>query len=259
MLFDEWWQDLRLAWRGLCRARRFTGVAVLTLAVGIAGTTVMFALIEGVLLRPLPVREQDRLLVAWKELRSAGVQHWPFRVRDIDALSKESQTLERVAGIDYNGALSLVAVENGSAGYLSAAAVTGDFFGVLGVQPILGRAINRADDVSGAENVLMITYRLWQRRYGAARDVIGRRLMVRERPFTVVGVMPADVEYAIAPSTRMRRMRAIELMRFRMLVSGRCHPRGLNGFGLDCPRQRSREAESFGSIDWDLGRRPSGQ
>jgi putative ABC transport system permease protein len=195
MIFEEWWQDLRLAWRGLCRARGFTGAAVLTLAVGIAGTTVMFALIEGVLLRPLPVLEQDRLLVAWKELRSAGVQHWPFRVREIDALSKESQTLERVAGVDYNGALSLVAVENGSASYLSAAAVTGDFFGVLGVEPIFGRAINRYDDLSGAENVLMITYRLWQRRYGGARDVIGRRVMVRERPFTVVGVMPADVEY----------------------------------------------------------------
>jgi putative ABC transport system permease protein len=195
MIFEEWWRDLRLAWRGLCRARGFTGAAVLTLAIGIAGTTVMFALIEGVLLRPLPVREQDRLLVAWKELRSAGVQHWPFRVRDIDALSKESQTLERVAGVGYNGAGSFVAVENGSASYISGAAVTGDFFGVLGVEPIVGRAMNRTDDVTGAENVLVITHRLWQGRYGGARDVIGRRVMVGERPFTVVGVMPPDVEY----------------------------------------------------------------
>ena len=110
MIFEPWWQDLRLAWRGLSRARGFTSAAVLTLAIGIAGTTVMFALIEGVLLRPLPVRYQDRLLVAWKELRSAGVRHWPFRVRDIAALSRDSQILERVAGVDYNGALSLVAV-----------------------------------------------------------------------------------------------------------------------------------------------------
>jgi predicted permease len=195
MMFEPWWQDLRLAWRGLCRARGFTGAAVLTLAIGIAGTTVMFALIEGVLLRPLPVRDQDRLLVAWKERRSAGVRHWPFRVRDIDALSRESQILERVAGVSYNGATSLVAVENGSVSYISGAAVTGDFFSVLGAEPMVGRAMNSADDVTGAENVLVITHRLWQRRYGGARDVIGRRVIVGERPFTVVGVMPPDVEY----------------------------------------------------------------
>ena len=71
-------QDLRLACRGLWRAKAFTVAAVLTLALGIAGTTVMFALIQGVLLRPLPVLEQDRLIVAWKEVRTSGSAHYPF-------------------------------------------------------------------------------------------------------------------------------------------------------------------------------------
>jgi hypothetical protein len=70
MQFEQSWQDLRLAWRGLARARGFTLAAVLTLAAGIAGATTMFALVEGVLLRPLPVREQDRLILAWQELRT---------------------------------------------------------------------------------------------------------------------------------------------------------------------------------------------
>lgn len=194
VLFEQWGQDLRLAWRGLGRARGFTGAAVLTLAVGIAGTTAMFALIQGVLLRPLPVPRQDRLLVAWKALPAAGFAHWPFRAPDIEVISKESRVLESVAGVSYYDPSPFAVVENGFASNLSGAAVAGDFFRVIGVQPILGRALNRADDVMGAENVLVITHGLWQRRYGGSRDVIGRRVIVSERPFTIVGVMPPDVE-----------------------------------------------------------------
>jgi putative ABC transport system permease protein len=197
MIFEPWWQDLRLAWVGLRRARGFTGAAVLTLAVGIAGTTAMFALIQGVLLRPLPVREQDRLLVAWRQLRSTGSTgstHWPFRAHDIDVISQESRVLESVAGVSYYGAWPLVAAEKGFTSDISGAAVAGDFFRVLGVDPILGRALRRADGVVGAENVLVITHGLWQRRYGGSRDVIGRRVLANERPFTIVGVMPPGVE-----------------------------------------------------------------
>ena len=194
MIFDQWGHDLRLAWRGLLRARAFTGAAVLTLAVGSAGTTAMFALIQGVLLRPLPVRQQDRLVVAWKDLGSTGAAHWPFRAPEIDVISRESRVLESVAGISYYDPSPFATVENGLASSISGAAVAGDFFRVIGVPPILGRVLNRADNVMGAESVLVITRGLWQRRYGGSRDVIGRRLMVSERPFTIVGVMPPDVE-----------------------------------------------------------------
>jgi predicted permease len=195
MVFEPWWQDLRLAWRGLCRARGFTASAVLTLAAGIAGTTVMFALVEGVLLRRLPVRAQDRLLVAWVERREAGAPHWPLPVREVEVIGGESKTLERVAGVDHTGAGAVVAVENGSAHYIRSTSVTGDFFRVLDIRPVLGRTLDRADDLTGAENVLVISYGLWQRRYGGSRDVIGRRLMLRDQQFTVVGVMPPDMEY----------------------------------------------------------------
>ena len=70
--------DVRLAWRGLRRAKAFTAAAVVTLAVGMAGVTAMFALIEGVLLRPLPMPEPDRLVTVWKEFRATGSTHWPF-------------------------------------------------------------------------------------------------------------------------------------------------------------------------------------
>jgi putative ABC transport system permease protein len=195
MFFEQCWQDLRLSWVGLRRARAFTCAVVLTLAVGIGGSTAMFALIQGVLLRPLPVPKQDRLIFAWKALPSAGSAHWPFRAPDIDVIRRESRVLESVAGVSYYDHPSPFAVvEKGFASNITAAAVAGDFTRVLGVEPILGRALNREDNAVGAENVLVITHALWQRRYGGSRDVIGRRLSVSERPFVIVGVMPPNVE-----------------------------------------------------------------
>ena len=90
----------------------------------------MFTLIEGVLLRPLPVRQQDRLLVAWKALPSRGLAHFPFRVHEMDAIRRESQLLEDVAALGYNGSGPSVAAESGAASYISTASVTGDFFRV---------------------------------------------------------------------------------------------------------------------------------
>ena len=192
---EQWWHDLRQAGRGLWRSRAFSAAAVLTLALGIAGTTVMFTLVEGVLLRPLPVRDQRSLLVAWKENPAAAVAHWPFDARQLDALSRDGRALEKVAGASYYGAGSGVVFENGSASYLRGAAVTGAFFEVLGVGPELGRALSPADDRTGAQNVLVITHALWQRRYGGSRDVLGRRLQIGDQSFTIVGVMPPDIGY----------------------------------------------------------------
>jgi len=120
-MFEEMWQDLRLAWRGLRRAKAFTAAAVLSLATGIAGISLTFALVNGVLLRPLPVRDQDRLLVAWTELRSTGANHWPFRVREIEVVRDSSRLLEDVAGVSYNGTGRLVALENDAASYMNVA------------------------------------------------------------------------------------------------------------------------------------------
>ena len=194
MAFDEWRDDLRLAARNLLRARGFAGTAVLTLALGISGASIMFALIEGVLLRPLPVREQDRLILAWKELRATGFAHYPFRAGEIDVIEDESLVLESVAGVSYYDPSPFGAVEAGFASPINGAAVTSGFFRVLGAPPILGRTLEDGDDTSGAPGVLVITHGLWQRRYGGAPDVIGRRLVVRERPFTIVGVMPKGIE-----------------------------------------------------------------
>ena len=194
MILESLTQDFRFASRGLWRAKAFTGAAVLTLALGVAGTTVMFALIQGVLLRPLPVHQQDRLIVAWKEGRTSGSARYPFGNTEIESLADASQLLEMAAGVTRNGVGSVV-TDSGVSSYANVGLVTGGFFDVLGVQPILGRMLTLADEKEGAENVIVVSSGFWQRRYGGSHEVLGRRLAVDEQPCTIVGVMPPDLDY----------------------------------------------------------------
>ena len=195
MLLERWRHDLYQAARSLLRAPAFTGAAVATMALGMGGTTVMFALIQGVLLRPMPVRDQDRLIVAWKAFPSGGFAHWPFQAGEIDTIGRESRLLEAVGGVGYGGATPEPVVEDGEASYVRSASVTGTFFATLGVEPVLGRALGPADDMPGAEKTLVITHGLWQGRYGGAGGAVGRRLSMGGQPFTIVGVMPPDFAY----------------------------------------------------------------
>jgi hypothetical protein len=121
--------DIQLAWRGLWRSRGFTGAAVAVLGVGIAGATAILALLHGVLLRPLPVRDQQRLIVAWKDLKASGYQHYPFGDRAISSVGERSRLLERVAGVTTNGVSQWVAVDDTAVSYIKGALVTGSFFG----------------------------------------------------------------------------------------------------------------------------------
>ena len=187
--------DIRLAWRALLRAKPFSAAAGLTLALGFTGTTVMFAMVEGVLLRRMPVRDEQRLIVAWKELRSSGFTHHPFGGDEIDAVRNASQLLEAVAGSWDNAGRDII-TEDGITTYVKTAAVTGGFFDVLGIGPVQGRALAPADDVEGAERVLVMSDALWTRRYGRSPEVIGRRVTLGEQRFTIVGVMP-DLDYPI--------------------------------------------------------------
>lgn len=188
-------QDVRLACRSLWRARTFTGTAAFTLALGIGATTVMFALVAGVLLRPLPVDDQDELIVVWKELPASSSVQYPYGSREIDAVSTASQLLERAAGVTRNGVSRTVMTDEGVSVYANVADVTGGFFDVLGVRPVLGRALTPDDDREGAEHVIALGSGFWHRRYGASREVIGRRVTLDDQSFRVVGVMPADFDY----------------------------------------------------------------
>ena len=189
-------RDLIFAARQIGRSKASSALVVLILAVGIAGTTAMFALIQGVLLRPLPMRDQAQLIVAWKELPAAGAfAQYPFGSADIDAAGREAGLLQAVAGVTANGATRAVLTDADGPAYATVSLVTGRFFEVLGLDAAIGRTFTADDDLDGAEPVLVISHRLWRSRYGAARDVVGRRVQLGEQPFTIVGVMPPDVDY----------------------------------------------------------------
>ena len=187
--------DLRGAFRSLAKTPSFALPCILILAVGLAGTIVMFALVQGVLLRQLPVLEKDRVIVAWKQYPLSGFTHAPFGDKDIDAVAKASRLLENVAGIGRHGAFQVPLIEDGRTQYINEALITGDFFEVLGVKPDLGRALNRADDVRGAETVVVISHALWERHYAGSLEVVGQRLQIGEARFTIVGVMPTGLDY----------------------------------------------------------------
>src|SRR5688572_12550773 len=125
MIFESLQDDVRLAWRGMRRAKGFSAAAILTLAMGIAGSTVMLALVQGVLLRQLPVRDEDEILVAWKELKASGYAHYPFGDDEIKDVERASRLLQTVAGVTANGFSAWVVIDDAGPGYVKGALVTG--------------------------------------------------------------------------------------------------------------------------------------
>jgi putative ABC transport system permease protein len=194
-LLDTVAQDVRYSVRLLWRAKAFTTAAVLTLALGIAATTVMLALIQGVLLRPLPVHEQDRLILSWRQAPTAGSAFYPFGDVEIEAVARESRLLESAAGVTRNGVARAVVSDGSASSYANVGLITGNFFEVLGAQALLGRRFTLADDRSSAEPVAVISHGYWQRYFGGVPDVVGRRIVINEQPCVIVGVMPPDLDY----------------------------------------------------------------
>jgi putative ABC transport system permease protein len=195
MTIGGWGHDLRQAVRGVGRAKTFYATAVLTLAVGMAGATVMFTLIRGILLRPLPVPDEDRLVVSWRIPPTGLAIHVPYRATDFETIARESQSFAAVAGVGYNGAFEQTWEDDARTLTMDTAVVMGGFFDVAGVTPLLGRGLTLDDDRSGAERTIVLSHAVWQRLFGGAADVIGRRLIARAQAYTIVGVMPPDFEF----------------------------------------------------------------
>ena len=195
MIFATLSHDVRFACRALWRAKAFTLAAVSMLSFGIAAAVTMFALVQGVLLRPLPVHEPDRLIVSWREARGSNSARYPFGNTEIESVGRASRLLASVAGVTRNGVGRAALEDGGEPDYVNVALVTGAFFDVLAVQPLLGRTLKPEDDREGAEHVVVLSRGLWQRRYGASPQVIGRRVRLDDQAFTIAGVIPSDLDF----------------------------------------------------------------
>jgi len=184
---DTLLQDLRYAARQLVRNRGFTIVAVLTLTLGIGANTAIFSVIRGVLLRPLPFPEPERLMLAVGVFgdRRAGVTAPDF----IDWRAG-SRTLDLAAMTTYNA--NLTGIDEPER--VTAARVTANYFTVLGVRPLLGRVFTPDEEPEGAPHVVMLTEGFWRNRLGADSSALGRTLTLDDVPYTIVGVMGAGAE-----------------------------------------------------------------
>ena len=180
--------DLRYAARVLRRSPSFTAIAILTLALGIGANTVMFSVVNAVLLRPLPYQEADRLAMLWtddpkRDIREEATSYPTF----LDWRS-QSRTFVDMAICSRGNPVILTGGDDLER--VMGEAVSANLFPLLGVTPILGRSFSH-DEEQLRERVVVLSYGLWQRRFGASGDAIDKTLEIDGQRFRVIGVMPA--------------------------------------------------------------------
>jgi predicted permease len=185
---EDFLQDFRYAVRTLWQKPAFAAVVLLTLALGSGATTVMFTVINGVLLKPLPYSEPDKLLVLQEKTEKATQfgNLWSMTYPNFLDVQRESRSLA-IAAWRYNGG---TVTEPGEAGYVDGFQISSELFSVLGVGVLHGRAFLPQEDQLGAAPVAIISYSLWQSRYGGRMAAIGMPLVFDEKTYTVVAITP---------------------------------------------------------------------
>jgi predicted permease len=181
-------QDARYAVRLLWRAPWFTAAAAFTLAIGIAVNTAMFAVVYGVLIRPLPYADAERLHVLFQTNPRVG----RTRVTPLDFVDLHAQLRSmRTAAVVGNG---FTFTGHGDPELAIGQLVSGEFFELLGVTPALGRTFGGAEEAA-SDDVIVLSHGLWRRRFGGDPNLVGRTITANNRPFTVVGVMGSDFSF----------------------------------------------------------------
>jgi putative ABC transport system permease protein len=188
----DFWNDLRYAIRLQRKNPGFTIVAVIALALGIGANTAIFSVVNTVLLRPLPYKDPERLVMVWEEATKAGYpQDTPTAANFID-WRDQNQTFEGMAAITDE---SFNLTGSGEPERLEGQRVSTSLFPLLGVEPQVGRVFTAAEDQPGSERVVLLSYGLWQRRFGGDPGIVGKTLQLNGASYTVVGVMPARFQF----------------------------------------------------------------
>ena len=199
---ETFWQDARYGLRMLGKSPGFTAVAIFTLALGIGANTAIFSLIDAVMLRSLPVRDPQRLMVfKWKAHsdpkyhsyssfgdcgRSGNGVGCSFSVPLFEAMRQQATVFSGLTAVA--GPMQVVVSGNGAATMGRGEIVSGDFFSTLGVTTVLGRPLGPSDDAPSAPPALVLSYAYWQKVFGGDRSVIGRVIHLNGTGFTIVGV-----------------------------------------------------------------------
>ncbi|MEJ7618397.1 MAG: ABC transporter permease [Pyrinomonadaceae bacterium] len=182
------WQDLRYGVRMLWNKPGFTVVAVITLALGIGANTAIFSIVNAVLLRPLPFREAQRLVIIGGENLKSGDENYGASPADFRDWKSETQSFEAIAAHS-GGGVSLTGEELPES--VAGERVTEDYFKVYDTQPLRGRTF-APDEFKLNSGVIVLSYRLWQRRFAGDPALVGKPVSIGGKPVTVVGVMPPE-------------------------------------------------------------------
>ena len=185
-------QDLRYAIRSMRKRPGFTLIAVMTLALGIGGSTAIFTVVDAGLLRGLPYKSSESLYHIWEVTPQKGFAQREFSYPDYQDYL-QNQAFEIAAYTGGGGIMS----GRGEPERVFAPSASANFFSMLGVEPFLGRTFQPGEDKQGAPRVTVLTYGLWQRRFGGDPNIVGQSLTINGQSYTVVGVLPASFQFAL--------------------------------------------------------------
>jgi len=188
-------QDLRYGLRQLRKSPGFTTVAVLTLALGIGANTAIFSVANAVLLRSLPYKDAQKLMLLWSIGRD-GDNRDQLSFTDIDDYRLQNHVFENLVPF---GSWSATFIGEGDPARIPGMQVGDGYFKLLGAKPFLGRDFLPEEQIEGKDSVIVLSYGLWQERFGGDRNVVGRQINLSGRPYTVVGVTPKD--FPMLPAT----------------------------------------------------------
>ena len=179
-------QDVRFALRSLRRAKGLASTVVLTLALGIGANTAIFSVVRGVLFKPLPNREGDRLMYLRQSIDGPGGADIGFSVPEVNDFRTGAKSLGAIA--EYSPWAFTMQGEDGAV-RVEAGLVTGNFFDVMGLSPVLGRLTRPSDDGPGVAPVMVLTHDYWMKRFGGDSSIVGRQVKLDGASVTVIGVL----------------------------------------------------------------------
>jgi len=187
-------QEIRLAFRNLINAPGFAAVAIITIALAIGANTAVFSLVNALLLRPLPYQAPQNLVLIWEKFSNQGLDRIPVSAPEYLDYEKLLQSYDRIAAFDY---IDLNLTGGDMPERVQGAVVTPSLFPLLGIQPVVGRVFSEGERGEGNDNVVVISARLWQRRFNSDPAFVGKQLSLNGRTFTVVGIMPTKFEFPL--------------------------------------------------------------
>jgi predicted permease len=185
-------QDLRLAFRALARSPAFSLAVLVTLALGIGASTAIFSVIYGVLLRPLPYPQGERLVHVTQPAHLSGVKNVGISPMEVRELGARAATVTDL--VEYHS-MPFVILGGHEPERVQTGVVSAAFFQTLGVRPLLGRLFEKGEDLPGAPPVLLLSYKYWQTHHGGDPGIVGRSFTMNDRVHTVVGVLPNIPQY----------------------------------------------------------------